>query len=62
MSWMPVWRSSGSFRKFTPRPRCRGAEAVDGRLITADRKFFNAVTGGSYGRRLVWVEDLPRLT
>ncbi len=38
------------------------AEAVDGRLITADRKFFNALTGGSYGRRLVWVEDLPRLT
>lgn len=38
------------------------AEAVDGRLITADRKFFNAVAGGSYDRRLVWVEDLPRLT
>lgn len=37
------------------------AEAVDGRLITADRKFFDAVAGGSYGPRLVWVEDLPRL-
>jgi predicted nucleic acid-binding protein len=38
------------------------AEAVDGRLITADRKFFNALARGSDGRRLVWVEDLPRLT
>jgi predicted nucleic acid-binding protein len=38
------------------------AEAVDGRLITADRKFYNPLARGSYGRRLVWVEDLPRLT
>jgi predicted nucleic acid-binding protein len=38
------------------------AEAVDGGLITADRKFYNALAGGSYGRRLVWVEDLPQLT
>jgi predicted nucleic acid-binding protein len=38
------------------------AEAINGRLITADRKFHNALAGGPYGRRLVWVEDLPRLT
>ena len=38
------------------------AEAVDGRLITADRKFHNTLAGGPYGRLLVWVEDLPRLT
>jgi predicted nucleic acid-binding protein len=38
------------------------AEAVDGRLITADRKFHNALAGGPCGRLLVWVEDLPRLT
>lgn len=37
------------------------AEAIDGRLITADRKFHNALAGGPYARRLVWVEDLPRL-
>ncbi|THJ25155.1 MAG: type II toxin-antitoxin system VapC family toxin [Nitrospira sp. CG24E] len=38
------------------------AEAVDGRMITADRKFYNAVTGGTYSCRLMWVEDLARLT
>ena len=38
------------------------AEVVDGRMITADRKFYNALTGGSYGQRLLWVEDLARLT
>jgi predicted nucleic acid-binding protein len=38
------------------------AEAIDGRLITADRKFHNALAGGPYARLLVWVEDLPRLT
>lgn len=38
------------------------AEVVDGRLITADRKFYTALAGGSYGRRLVWVEDLPGTT
>lgn len=37
------------------------AEAVDGRMITADRKFFNALTGGPYHQRLVWVEDLAQL-
>ena len=38
------------------------AEAVDGRMITADRKFYNALTGGPYDQRLAWVEDLARLT
>ena len=37
------------------------AEAVDGRMITADRKFYKALTGGAYDQRLVWVEDLARL-
>ncbi|MBI5314775.1 MAG: type II toxin-antitoxin system VapC family toxin [Nitrospirae bacterium] len=34
------------------------AEAIDGRLITADRKFYKALTGGVFDQRLVWVEDL----
>ena len=38
------------------------AEAVDGRMITADRKFYKALTGGPYYQRLVWVEALARLT
>ena len=38
------------------------AEAVDGRMITADRKLYKALTGGPYDQRLVWVEDLARLT
>ncbi len=38
------------------------AEAVDGRMVTADRKFYDALARGSYGRRLLWVEYLPRLT
>ena len=38
------------------------AEAVNGRMITADRKFYQALTGGLYNQRLVWVEDLARLT
>jgi predicted nucleic acid-binding protein len=35
--------------------------AVDGRMITADQKFYQALTDGPYIRRLVWVEDLARL-
>ena len=35
------------------------AEAVDGVMITADRKFVTALSGGPYGRRVMWVEDLP---
>ncbi|MBA5870359.1 MAG: hypothetical protein GDA68_10240 [Nitrospira sp. CR2.1] len=34
------------------------AEAVDGRLITADRKFYKALAGSVLHERLVWVEDL----
>lgn len=37
------------------------AEAVDGVMVTADRKFYSSLAGGSYGRRVLWVEDLPRL-
>jgi hypothetical protein len=38
------------------------AEAVDGMMITADHKFYSSLTGGTYGRRVLWVEDLPRST
>lgn len=34
-------------------------EAVDGIMVTADRKLVAAVSGGPYGRRVMWVEDLP---
>lgn len=37
------------------------AEAVDGRMITADLRFSQALTGGPYSHRVVWVEDLARL-
>lgn len=37
------------------------AEAVDGRLITADRKFYTALVGSTFDQRLVWIEDLVRL-
>ncbi len=38
------------------------AEAVDGRMITADLRFYQALTGGPYSHQVVWVEDLARLT
>ena len=38
------------------------AEAVDGMMVTADRRFYTSLTGSSYGRRVSWVEDLPQLT
>ncbi len=38
------------------------AEAIDGVMITADHKFYSSLTGGSYGRRVLWVEDLPQVT
>ena len=38
------------------------AEAIDGVMITADHKFYSSLTGGSYGRRVLWVEDLPLVT
>ena len=38
------------------------AEAIDGVMITADHKFYSSLSGGSYGRRVLWVEDLPPVT
>lgn len=38
------------------------AEAVDGVMVTADLKFYNALVGGSYRHRLLWVDDVPRKT
>lgn len=35
------------------------AEAIDGLMVTADHKFFASLTNGPYGRRVMWVEDLP---
>lgn len=37
------------------------AEAVDGLMITADRKFYKALAGGPFDQRLVWVEDVAQL-
>ena len=34
------------------------AEVVEGRLITADRKFYRALAAYPFYDRLVWVEDL----
>lgn len=34
------------------------AEAVEGRMVTADRKFYQALAGGPFNQRLVWVEDV----
>lgn len=36
------------------------AEAVDGLMVTADRKFYSSLTGSSYGSRVLWVEDIPQ--
>jgi predicted nucleic acid-binding protein len=38
------------------------AEAIDGVMITADHKFYSSLSGGSSGRRVLWVEDLPPVT
>ena len=38
------------------------AEVVDGMMVTADHKFFAGLTNGPYGRRVLWVEDLPMPT
>ena len=38
------------------------AEVIDGIMVTADHKFFTSLTNGPYGRRVMWVEDLPVLT
>jgi len=34
------------------------AEAVDGRMVTADRKLYSALTQAEHRRRLLWIEDL----
>ena len=34
------------------------AEAVDARLVTADRAFYRAVAGGPLRERALWVEDV----
>ncbi len=38
------------------------AEAVDGAVVTADRKFYAALANGPYGRKAMWGEDLPQGT
>lgn len=38
------------------------AEAVDGIMVTADRRFYTALANGPYARRMLWVEDLPQST
>ncbi len=34
------------------------AETINGQVVTADRKFYAAITKGQYGQRVLWVEDL----
>ncbi len=34
------------------------AEAIDGRVVTADRKFCSSLAVSRYGKRMLWVEDL----
>jgi len=38
------------------------AEVIDGRMVTADRKFYTALMAGDPGRRVLWIEDLPQVT
>ncbi len=35
------------------------AEAIDGQVVTADRKFCESLAESRYGKRMLWVEDLP---
>lgn len=37
------------------------AEAIDGQVVTADKKLYHAITKGVFGGRILWVEDLPTL-
>jgi predicted nucleic acid-binding protein len=37
------------------------AETIDGAVITADRKFYMALSDGPYGSKVLWVEDIIRL-
>ena len=34
------------------------AEAIDGRVVTADQKFRFSLAASRYGKRMLWVEDL----
>ncbi len=34
------------------------AEALDGRMVTADRKFFQSLQNSPLKDRMIWVEDL----
>lgn len=36
------------------------AEVVDGKMVTADRKFYDALVKGPYAHQVLWVEELPR--
>jgi predicted nucleic acid-binding protein len=36
------------------------AEALEGRMVTADRKFFQAMDGRKYGGYLLWLGDLDK--
>ena len=35
------------------------AEALSTRLVTADRRLYNALQGGAFARLVLWVEDGP---
>jgi predicted nucleic acid-binding protein len=35
------------------------ALAIDGQMVTADRKFYEALQTSPYANRLLWVEDIP---
>ena len=35
------------------------AEAIDGWVVTADRKFCSSLAASRYGKRMLWVDDLP---
>ncbi len=37
------------------------AETIDGQVVTADQKFHSSLAGSHYGKRMLWVEDLPKL-
>ncbi|MDH3503387.1 MAG: type II toxin-antitoxin system VapC family toxin [Nitrospirota bacterium] len=37
------------------------AETIDGAVITADRKFYLALSNGPYGPKIIWIEDIIRL-
>lgn len=35
------------------------AEAIDGQVVTADRKLCSSLAASRYKKRMLWVEDLP---